>query len=443
MDIYLIMYKYFKHNYARIKSIFLQSLFKNASYLIFGSAISSFVGFVFIYVSTKLYTSESVGLSSAAIAAIGLISLISEFGLGISLIHFLPNQENNGNKLLNFCFTINIMISTTTSLVYLFGLDTWSPALVPIRQNISLTIVFLLFAIGSAMHPLLNNVFLSKRKSHYIVIISTINGFIKILAITLVSFFLNSTFGILLGAGISTIFIIILILCYYLPKVQPRYQFKPTLRYKNTSVLFKYSIGNYVGRFLLQMTPLLLPIIVLNVLGAESNASFYVAWSVYSVLLVIPSATYNSLFAESSSSNYVSYRNVISSTKFMLGLVIPAIMVVIIFADKLLLIFGKSYSVEATSLLRILIVSIIPWGVNYLYVSISRSSGQMKGLLFISGLSAVLSIILCYVLVLNIGLIGVGIGYLSGQSICALIVVFILTKTLKRTNDYHRERVKQ
>jgi O-antigen/teichoic acid export membrane protein len=426
------MYKFLQTIGVRIKSILAQSLFKNASYLIFGSAISSFFGFIFIIVATRLYSAESVGLSSAAISAIGLIALISEFGLGISLIHFLPNAGQNGNKLLNFCLTINFSISIIVAIVYISGLTIWSPDLVTIRQSLPLISVFLLFAISSALYPTLSNVFLATRNSKYIVITSIILGLFKIGTIIAISFIFNNIFGILFGTGIATIVIVVIILTYYIPKVQKGFTIKPTLKYYDTKELFKYSIGNFIGRFLLQMTPLILPLIVLNVLGAESNASFYVAWSIYAVLLIIPSSTFNSLFAESSNEKCVSYKNVISSIKFMLGLAIPAIIIVVIFAKYFLLLFGKSYSTEATSILRILVISIIPWGINYLYVSIARSSGQVRGLLIISGLSAVLSLILSYAFILKFDLLGIGIGYLAGQSICALIVGYLLNRTLVR-----------
>jgi O-antigen/teichoic acid export membrane protein len=107
------------------------------------------------------------------------------------------------------------------------------------------------------------------------------------------------------------------------------------------------------------------------------------------------------------------------------------VILIIIIADWLLLIFGQTYSDNGTTLLRLVILSIIPWGINYLYISIARVRKRVVGVIKVAGASSIISLGMGYFLMLKMGLVGVGIGYLAGQSIVAIGVMVSLWQ------DYH------
>lgn len=46
------------------------------------SAVQALLGFVFWILAARLYTAEAVGLASAALSAVSLLSLLAIFGLG-------------------------------------------------------------------------------------------------------------------------------------------------------------------------------------------------------------------------------------------------------------------------------------------------------------------------------------------------------------------------
>ena len=49
--------------------------------------------------------------------------------------------------------------------------------------------------------------------------------------------------------------------------------------------------------------------------------------------------------------------------------------------DKLLLLFGKEYSAEATTLVRLLTLAALPLSVNLLYLGVARVKKELKNLL--------------------------------------------------------------
>jgi len=219
---------------------------------------------------------------------------------------------------------------------------------------------------------------------------------------------------------------------WFLPKVQNGYRPFPKIEKKVLNELSHYAPGNYVARILLQLTIYVLPLVVLNILGAEMNAYFYIAWTLAVALQVIPSSISNSLFAEGSNDEASIRVNTAKSLKFVFLLLVPLTLLILIIAGKLLLLFGQPYADNAALLLRILVVAVIPWGINYLYVSIERVRKNIKGIIGVTAAATCLSLGLSYFVMLRMGLVGVGIGYTAGQTIVAIAVVIHLWRRYSR-----------
>lgn len=62
----------------------------------------------------------------------------------------------------------------------------------------------------------------------------------------------------------------------------------------------EFSAGNYIASVLFSLPPMLMPIIVLNILGAEQNAIYYIAYTIGAFVFIIPISFGTSLFVEGS-----------------------------------------------------------------------------------------------------------------------------------------------
>jgi O-antigen/teichoic acid export membrane protein len=165
---------------------------------------------------------------------------------------------------------------------------------------------------------------------------------------------------------------------------------------------------------------------VLNTLGTEMNAYFYIAWMGAAVFQIIPSSIFNALFAEGSNDEVSIRTYTTKSLKLTFLLLLPLTLLILTIAEKLLLLFGQAYADNAALLLRIAAVAVIPWGINYLYISIERVRKNIKGIVTVTAAATCLSLGSSYLLMLRMGLVGVGIGYAAGQTIVALSVVIHL-----------------
>jgi O-antigen/teichoic acid export membrane protein len=423
-----------QHNYLYIRDKIQQHLsspfFKNSYYLMASSLISGGANFIAIILATRLFSENDIGLGSATISAIGIISIFAELGLGITIIRFLPNSEKSGNKLINSSLTINIAASLIITLIFISGITLWSPALTIIQHNYVFFFAFIFVSMGFSIQPLVLNIFLAKRESKFIALTNILIGGLRLVFILIFAYFVNSALGFFMGMGLATIISILFALNYYTPKIQNNYHFIPSFNKYLFRKYFTYSLWNYFSRLLIQIVPYILPLLVINILGAEKNAYLYVAWYLASIIQIIPTSICNSLFAEASNKQINPRENIIKAVKQMLLLMLPVVILTMIIANFLLNIFGQSYSDSGVTLLRLFALATIPWGISYLYVSIARVADNLNSAILITVLSTSFSLIFAYALMFNYDLVGMGIGYLIGQAIGAIVAAILMFRNI-------------
>ena len=93
---------------------------------------------------------------------------------------------------------------------------------------------------------------------------------------------------------------------------------------------------------------------------------------------MIPLSTSLSLFAEGSHQEETLVQDTLRSVKLTFSVIVPAILLLLLIGDKILLIFGAEYAENATSLLQILAISLIPLSINAIYFSIKRVEMKMS-----------------------------------------------------------------
>jgi O-antigen/teichoic acid export membrane protein len=271
-------------------------LYKNAYYLMANTATTSLLGFAFWMVVARFYSPADVGLASALIAAAGLLASISNLGLGFGLIKFLPSASEKATRMINSCFTLSGLISLLATLIFLGGLDFWSPALLPIREHPIFLFAFIIFTMVFTLSSLLDQTFIAERAVKFAFIKNVAAGIIKMpIPILLAAFF--GAFGIFASAGLGLAAGTAIAALWLLPKVEPGYRLFPTLQKEVVNDMVHYSLGNYGAQLLWVAPSLVFPLMVVNVLGADTNAHFYIAWMIAGLLMMIPNAISMSLFA--------------------------------------------------------------------------------------------------------------------------------------------------
>jgi O-antigen/teichoic acid export membrane protein len=102
-------------------------------------------------------------------------------------------------------------------------------------------------------------------------------------------------------------------------------------------------------------------------------------------------------------------------------------LIIFLVGDKIMLIFGRDYSENATTLLQILTLSLIPLSLNAIYFGIKRVQMQMKGVITLSAFIAVATLVLSWILLPRLGIMGAGWAWLASQGLVAIGLVTSFT----------------
>jgi O-antigen/teichoic acid export membrane protein len=359
---------------------------------------------------------------------------LSRLGFGAALVRFLPKAEKP-TEMINSCISLSSLVSLAVAIIFVAGIDIWSPKLAFIRDEVVFVLAFVVFAILTNISGITEQVFIAKRRTQFVLIRDVIFCLLKIvlpflMAIVFHSFGIVSSWGIALGVAVIVSIVI------FFPRVQEGYRPLPKLDLGIINRIWRYSSGNYFATLFGAAPRQVLPLLIVNLhhLGAEQTAYFYVAWRIASLLFMIPTQASKSLFAEGSHFEDKLAANVRRSYKFAFLLLVPAVVVVLLAGKWLLLLFGASYSENALSLLRVITFSSLFVAVNHVYYSVLKVQGRVRELIVLRGFIALATLIGTYIITPTTGIVGVGYAWIASQAVVSVyIMLFMRTRFVIRS----------
>ena len=412
---WFLFYKWMKNE----KTSFMPKdpLYRNSIYLMLSTLVMSIFGFIFWMINTRLFSSEQVGLVTTLISSASLIASFSVLGLGAGLVRFLPKSERKNDKI-NTCFTINVLVTIVISSVFLLTVSIFSPRLLFVKENLIMSLVFILFMIFNSLGGLIDSVFMAYRSSKYILLENSVFSGFKIIfpffLVSLGAYGLFSSWMISLILGTMVSFFILIYKFGY----RPRFVFYDSVIKK----IGKYSFGNFIAGFIGCLPGMLLPLMITTLLLPKISAYYYMAMMIAALLFIIPNSASNSLFAEGSHNEKNLKIHVKKAGKMIALFMIPAIIIIIFLGKYVLLAFGHEYSSEGYMFLNLLAISGIFVAINSVFTSVFKVRKRIRSLIFRSLIGTIVILGLSYWFIqLGWGLLGVGWAYLIGQAVMSLL----------------------
>lgn len=386
------------------------------------TGVMSVLGFVFWIIIARFYDAHEVGLATAMISVMGLITNLSTLGLNVALIRFLPNSKRK-NDMINTAFTLTIIVTILMSTFYLLISFLISPDLLFIQENLYLSLLFIFFMVISVIYSLLESIFISYRESKY--------NFISKILFSLSKLFLPFIF-ILLGIYTSlaifsswmiSMFLGIIFLLYILIK---NFEYKPKFNFYKSifTNIGKYSIGSYIAGFLGGLPATILPLMITYYISPSHTAFYFIAMQIAILLYTIPTATTNSLFAEGSYDEKKLSTLVKKTAKIIYIILLPSMLLIVLFGKYILILFGLNYSLNATYLLTLFAFSSIFFVINRIGENYLKIKKKINLLILTGFLRAFFILISVYYLI-HLGLVGVGYGWLIGVALTSLTYIVI------------------
>jgi len=414
-----------------VRRLLAMPLYINAFYLWGNMLVVALAGLLFWALVAALYPPDVVGLGAAAISALTLLAMISTLGLGMGLISHLPRSGERAPLLLNSALVASGASGILLAVIFLAGLSLWSPELEFLRGQPLYALGFVLFTALIAVTYVQDQAFIALRSARYVFLKTVLFQLVRaVLPLLLVLFLSLSAFGIVAAMGFAGLFA-----CLYgmrtLTRVEAGYRPSFALAMEPLRGMLRFSAANHIADLSVVMPSLLLPIVVIHLLNAEAGAYFFAGWFLSQVFVGVSLYAALSLFAEGSHDRAALAALTRHALVLALGVAAAVSALIFVSADRLLLVFGRDYSAEATNLLRLVALAGLPAAVTNVYLGVERVRKDLVWLVGTSLLVALVTLAISYVLLVPLGITGAGIGLLAGQGLGAAIAAVRLPLILR------------
>lgn len=398
-------------------SIYKDSLIKNSIYLMMTNFSTLVIGFLFWVIAAKYYATSDIGLISAALSSILLISTISTIGLPTALTFYLPMYPKYANRVINSSIITGIIVSATVASISILGIEIWAPELKSVLGSPKLAIIFIVTTVMTTLSFLMTGIFTAGKRSSFHMIRENAFAIIRIFLIILLANF--GAIGIFLTWSIGLIISIIIgfFLMFKLWNYIPTIDFDPIIK-----KMANFSLGNHIAGILYNLPRFALPIIVVDLISAEAAGYFFIAMTIASLLYGVPTAISGPFLAESYDKDRF-WNNVGKLLKFNIYLLIPGLLLFVIFGKFILNIFSTDYANNAFVTLIILCMASIPQSLIVIFDTIRSAQKRIAITIIINGIVAAITIILSVFLAGIWDIEGIAAAYLIANTLMAMVIV--------------------
>lgn len=407
-----VLWKYFKED----------SLFRNSLYLMLSTGVMAVLGFVFWIFVARLFSTHDVGIATTLISATAFLGNLSLLGFNLSLIRYLPISQIKNEKI-NVALTLILIASTLSSIVFIAGIRVFSPQLGFLQGNVFYILSFTLFVIATAFNTIVESIFIAHRASGNILVKNIIFSVLKLI-LPIILIFLGS-YGIFASVSVATLISTIFGICMLLFK----YAYRPAFNLNKDVIkeMAFFSGGNYISGFFSSAPSLILPLLIVNLLNAETAAYYYVSSMIVNFLTIVAQSTTQSLLAEGSHDASAVRKHFVKALQIIFLFLIPAILMIVLFGNLILHAFGKAYATEAFTFLRIVSINTIFSSICSLGNSLLRLRHKITELIFLNVFNALFTLGILYIFIPH-GLVVMGWSMLFAQVVMTLIYFLFFWK---------------
>ncbi len=387
------------------------------------------LGVVFWGIAAHLATTTVVGRTSAEIAAMMLLANIAQLSFGTLFERFLPIAGTQTRRFVTRAYVLCEVVALIVSVAYVVsGL---SNGFLP--SGVQWRILFVVVVLFWTIFVLQDSALVGLRASRWVPVENISFAIIKLLLLAaMISVSVSQ--GIFLAWSMPVIAMVIVVNVYLFKWRIPSHESKstpneqlPSLREISQLALAQYST------FLLSMfTPTIVALIVLERLGAIANAHYYLPALIASGLSMFLWNIATSFIVEASSEPASLHRHAITTMWTGVTVLTPCILVGVVFAPELLRVFGATYAVHGTTLLRMLLLSLPGSAVTIFYTSFAWLDKRVWWLAVRQLIITLVYFALVLTLIGHFGLIAVGIASLITSGLQGVIFFPVLLRRIQK-----------
>ncbi len=399
-------------------------LFRSGYALASNTVVTSGLGAVYWVLAARLLSPDDVGVGAALISAMTLLTTLTVFNLDNALNRFVPPAGAATARLILGSYAFAVPLAGVAAVVFLVGIDWWAAGLDVITSSgwamggfVAATMLWTVFVLQDAALAGL-------RKAPWLPVENGLYGVAKIVLLVVFAA-MSARFSVFASWTVPLLAVVVAVNYLMFRRAVPAHIAATTgaaQPFRRRQVV-RYAAKDYVASAMWTATAALLPIIVLDIAGAEANAYFYLAWTIAYTLYLVSRSTGVALITEGAlePAKLIAYsRQVIGQTSV---LIVPSVLVVVVAAPLILSIFGPDYAREGSTVLRLLVLAAIPNMAVTLFISIARVERRMRSVLYVNAAMLVGVVTLSVLLLPSLGVVGVGWAWLAVQTVLAVVLL--------------------
>ena len=272
----------------RLVSHLRMPLYKNGYALILSSATTSGLGMLFWVLAAHYYSVETIGTSSAMIAAMMFLSGLSQRGVNSALVRFVPLAGRASTRLVGLTYLISLIISGAATLLIGRVMYPLFPILGVLDADILPLLLFAGIVMIWSVFTLQDSVLTGLGQAQWVPIENTLVSAIKIGLLVLLAHWLPIE-GVLAAWLIPVVISIAPVNLLIFRRLLPAHTRATADQAEPLAVrpLVKYVSGNHAASLFMLAYATLLPVMVASQAGARANAYFYPPWMIATSLQLV------------------------------------------------------------------------------------------------------------------------------------------------------------
>ena len=405
-------------------------LHATASALGVNAVATAALGMAFWTLASRMYSPKEVGTGAAMVSALLVLSGLTELNFNAALPRLLPTLQDRERSAIVACYAATSVAACLAAAVFLGVIVRVVPGLHAIFGGWAIALTFVLALVVYNIFAVEDAVLLGARRPALIPIENTAFGALKLIALVMLAG-LASGRGIFLAWLIAAALVVVPINAIIFRHVFARESPRPPVAPSNYLVSKRsYLAWDWSASMCAAIATDVLPLIVVAISGRTSGAYFYIAFTLAVALAAFSQSYATALLAAGAHDPSTLPTLVAHAARKGALLVVPLVIGLTVLAGPVMAIFGRSYEVHGTGLLRLFVVAIIPQTIVAIAVSIQRVRGNARLVLCYQALTATVSVGLSVALLATLGLTGVGIAWLVAQCLTATVALPTAFRTI-------------
>jgi O-antigen/teichoic acid export membrane protein len=400
-----------------------RDLVDNTVSLIGSAAVTSGLGFGFWWVAARLFAPEAIGLASAAVSAMLLLSTMGVVGLDALLLSEIPRARAGAGRLVSTAVATALAASALLGLAFAFIAPSFSPNLAtffagpwtPLGFALGVGVTGATFVFDRATVGFLRGGIQFRRNVWFSVLKLALLPALLLWAPLVAS----ADVAIYAVWAATTVVSLLLVLPAALRGTRLR---DLTPRWGLLSRLRVDALRHHLLNVVQHGPGLAMPVLVVALFPAATSGAFYVTWMLITFAQVVPVHLTTVLHTVGVRDLVQLAEKVRTTLRLSLFAAVAIAVTFVALAEPVLRLFGEEYAATASMALRVLALTVFPMTVKVHFFALARIHGFTGRAAWIGGLFGVFELLAAAV--------GGGAGGLLSEGSLTSMSLFLLVAML-------------